>query len=166
VEFTYTVAKKIKAQVLNPPPPSLPPKLGMFFPPSHVFLGRNHSAITSHQPDNILVSTTRVLNLSQKFINDSDNCNELRNNYSVGTQRVTDEPKWVSTTASGLNSLTQLQVTSTNTHVANYGNENSEQTTSNIFRVVQEGRWYACIHTTVATLETTVYRHPVLVALC
>jgi hypothetical protein len=114
VEFTYTVAKKIKAQVLNPPP-SLPPKLGMFFPPSHVFLGRNHLAITSHQPDNILVSTTRVLNLSQKFINDSDNCNELRNNYSVGTQRVTDEPKWVSTTASGLNSLTQLQVTSTNT---------------------------------------------------
>jgi hypothetical protein len=71
-----------------------------------------------------------------------------------GTQRVTDELKWVSTTASALNSLTQLQVTSTNTHVANYGDENSERTTSNIFRVVQEGRWYARIHTMVTTLET------------
>ncbi|KIK05080.1 hypothetical protein K443DRAFT_91922, partial [Laccaria amethystina LaAM-08-1] len=36
VEFTYRVPKRIKAQVLNPP------KSNMFFPPSYVFLRRNH----------------------------------------------------------------------------------------------------------------------------
>jgi len=47
VEFTYTVAKKIKAPVLNPA------KSGMFFPPSYVFFRRNHwllAAVTSECP--------------------------------------------------------------------------------------------------------------------
>jgi len=47
MEFTYTVAKEIKAPVLNPP------KSGMFFPPSYVFLRRNHqllAAVTSEYP--------------------------------------------------------------------------------------------------------------------
>jgi len=55
MEFTYTVAKKIKAPVLNPP------KSGMFFPPSYVFLRRNHqllAAITSEPPLPLTVTTT------------------------------------------------------------------------------------------------------------
>jgi len=44
MEFTYTVTIKIKAPFLNPP---YPPKSGMFFPPSYVFL-KEPSAIGSH----------------------------------------------------------------------------------------------------------------------
>ncbi|KIJ94007.1 hypothetical protein K443DRAFT_111154 [Laccaria amethystina LaAM-08-1] len=50
VEFTYRVPKKIKAQVLNPPP-LYPPKSGMFFPPSYVFLRRNHRLLTAVTPN-------------------------------------------------------------------------------------------------------------------
>ena len=89
VEFTYTVAKKFKAQVLNPPPPSYPPKLGMFFPPSHVFLGRNHSAITNHQPDNIFEYNGS--NLSQNLLMTA--MITMNNNYTVVTQWVTGVPK-------------------------------------------------------------------------
>ena len=55
MEFTYTVAKKIKAPVLNPP------KSSMFFPPSYVFLRRNHqplTAVTSKHPLPLTVTTT------------------------------------------------------------------------------------------------------------
>jgi len=55
MEFTYTVTKKIKAPVLNPP------KSGMFFPPSYVFLRRNHwllAAVTSEHPLPLTVTTT------------------------------------------------------------------------------------------------------------